>query len=172
MWAHEVADIFRPAPGFETGDADESLLSYLDGVEHTYDAYRAKVGEPIDFDAFFTANIYHVPFGGLSQRAHFRLARREMGLTKAEAEQHWARKSKASLIYNRRMGGVTARPPSSRWLASSNPRRPWPLATASASTATARVRARSSTARGVGPSRRARRWPRRRSRGSSTRGAA
>jgi hydroxymethylglutaryl-CoA synthase len=106
VWAHEVADIFRPAPGFETGDADESLLSYLDGVEHTYDAYRAKVGTPIDFDAFFAANVYHVPFGGLSQRAHLRLARRELGLTKAEAEQHWARKSKASLIYNRRMGGV------------------------------------------------------------------
>jgi hydroxymethylglutaryl-CoA synthase len=104
--AHEVADIFRPAPGVETGDADESLLSYLDGVELTYDAYVAAVGQPVDFDTFFAANIYHVPFGGLAQRAHLRLARREMGLSKSEAEQHWARKSKASLTYNRRTGGV------------------------------------------------------------------
>ena len=106
VWAHEVADIFRPAPGVETGDADESLLSYLDGVEHTYDAYVARVGRPVDFDAFFAANVYHVPFGGLAQRAHLRLARRELGLSKAEAEQHWMRKSAASLTYNRRMGGV------------------------------------------------------------------
>jgi hydroxymethylglutaryl-CoA synthase len=106
VWAHEVADIFRPAPGVETGDADESLLSYLDGVEHTYDAYVSRVGRPIDFDAFFAANVYHVPFGGLAQRAHLRLARRELGLSKAAAEQHWARKSAASLTYNRRMGGV------------------------------------------------------------------
>ena len=106
VYAHEVADIFRPAPGIETGDADESLLSYLDGVEFTYDAYVARVGQAIDFDRFFAANIYHVPFGGLAQRAHFRLARREMNLSKSEVEQHWCRKSKASLTYNRRTGGV------------------------------------------------------------------
>ena len=43
VYAHEVADIFRPAPGIETGDADDSLLSYLDAVELTYDAYVARV---------------------------------------------------------------------------------------------------------------------------------
>lgn len=104
--AHHVADSFRPAPGIETGDADESLLSYLDGVEATYDAYVKCVGTPIDFDTFFAANVYHVPFGGLSQRAHFRLARRELGLSRTEAEAHWARKSQPSLTYNRRTGGV------------------------------------------------------------------
>ena len=106
VYAHEVADIFRPAPGVETGDADASLESYLDAVELTYDAYVARVGQSIDFDRFFAANIYHVPFGGLAQRAHFRLARREMGLSKSEAERHWEKKSRASLTYNRRTGGV------------------------------------------------------------------
>lgn len=106
VYAHEVADIFRPAPGVETGDADESLTSYLDAVEEAYGAYQARVGAPIDFDAFFAANVYHVLFGGLSQRAHFRLARAAMGLGKAEVERHWARKSKPSLAFNRRMGGV------------------------------------------------------------------
>ena len=106
VYAHEVADIFRPAPGVETGDADESLLSYLDAVELTYDAYVARVGQAVDFDTFFAANVYHVPFGGLAQRAHFRLARREMGLSKSEAERHWDKKSKSSLTYNRRTGGV------------------------------------------------------------------
>jgi len=104
--AHHVFDLFRPAPGVETGDADDSLLSYLDGVELTYDDYVAAVGSPVDFDAFFAANFYHVPFGGLSQRAHMRLARRELGLSKAAAEAHWRRKSCASLTYNRRTGGI------------------------------------------------------------------
>ena len=72
----------------------------------TYDAYVARVGHAVDFDTFFAANVYHVPFGGLAQRAHFRLARREMDLSKAEAECHWEKKSKASLTYNRRTGGV------------------------------------------------------------------
>ncbi len=106
VYAHEIADIFRPAPGVETGDADDSLQSYLDGVELTYDAYLARVGHAVDFDRFFAANIYHVPFGGLAQRAHFRLARREMGLSKAAAEAHWEKKARASLTYNRRTGGV------------------------------------------------------------------
>lgn len=106
VYAHEVADIFRPAPGVETGDADESLASYLDAVDATYDAYCARVGVPVDFDTFFAANVYHVPFGGLAQRAHFRLARRDDTLTKADVEAHWSRKSRASLAFNRRMGGV------------------------------------------------------------------
>jgi 3-hydroxy-3-methylglutaryl CoA synthase len=104
--AHHVFDLFRPAPGVETGDADDSLLSYLDGVELTYDGYVAAVGEPVDFDRFFAGNVYHVPFGGLSQRAHVRLARRELGLSRADAEAHWRRKSCASLTYNRRTGGI------------------------------------------------------------------
>ena len=106
VFAHEVADIFRPAPGVETGDADESLMSYLDAVDATYDAYCDRVGSPVDFDSFFAANIYHVPFGGLAQRAHFRLARRDADLTKTAVEEHWSRKSRASLTFNRRMGGV------------------------------------------------------------------
>jgi hydroxymethylglutaryl-CoA synthase len=106
VYAHEVPDIFRPAPGVETGDADESLTSYLDGVEATYEAYVARVGHAVNFDTFFAANIYHVPFGGLAQRAHFRLAQTLLGLSRAQAEEHWRRKSKPSLTYNRRMGGV------------------------------------------------------------------
>jgi hydroxymethylglutaryl-CoA synthase len=106
VYAHEVADIFRPAPGVETGDADESLMSYLDATEECFAAYVERVGSPVDFDAFFAANIYHVPFGGLAERAHLRLARAQLGLDRAGAQAHFARKAGASLTYNRRTGGV------------------------------------------------------------------
>jgi 3-hydroxy-3-methylglutaryl CoA synthase len=104
--AHEVADIFRPAPGVETGDADESLTSYLDTAEETYNAYVSVVGREVDFDRFFAANIYHVPFGGLAERAHLRLARICLGFNRADARAHFERKSLPSLTYNRRTGGV------------------------------------------------------------------
>jgi len=106
VYAHEVADIFRPAPGVETGDADESLTSYLDSVVEAYDAYERRVGVPIDFDRFFAGHVYHVPFGGLAQRAHFRLARRGGPRTRDDVEAHWQRKSAASLTFNCRVGGV------------------------------------------------------------------
>lgn len=104
--AHEIADIFRPAPGVETGDADDSLMSYLDGVEATYEAYEAACGEPVDFERDFAANVYHVPFGGLAERAHLRLARTQLGLSRRDALAHWQRRAASSLAFNRRMGGV------------------------------------------------------------------
>jgi hydroxymethylglutaryl-CoA synthase len=106
VFAHEVADIFRPAPGVETGDADESLTSYLDGVELTFEAYERAVGHTVDFETEFAANVYHVPFGGLAERAHMRLARSRLGLSRAEALAHWRRRAAESLHYNKRMGGV------------------------------------------------------------------
>lgn len=105
VFAHEVADIFRPAPGIETGDADESLLSYLDGVEATWDAFAAL--EPgVRFGEDFAAHVYHVPFGGLAERAHLRLCRKELGLDRAAATAHFQAKVAPSLTHSRRMGGV------------------------------------------------------------------
>ncbi|MCC7055641.1 MAG: hydroxymethylglutaryl-CoA synthase family protein [Gemmatimonadaceae bacterium] len=106
VFAHETADIFRPAPGVETGDAETSLASYLDGVAETYADYERKWGAPIDFERHFAAHIYHVPFGGLAERAHMRLAQQALGLSRTAAREHWARKSAPSLRYTRRLGGI------------------------------------------------------------------
>ena len=109
VYAHEVADIFRPAPGVETGDADERFASYLDAVELTYEAYVDRFGHAVDFDRFFAANVYSVPFGARPGRT---FARRDaMGLSKAAAERHWDKKAKASLTRQppdgRRHGAAT-----------------------------------------------------------------
>jgi 3-hydroxy-3-methylglutaryl CoA synthase len=103
--AHEVPDLFRPAPGVETGDPDESLLSYLDGAELAWEAY-VRAGPSVRFEEDFAAHVYHVPFGGLAERAHLRLCKRELGHDRAEALAHFARKVKPSLTHNRRMGSV------------------------------------------------------------------
>lgn len=104
VFAREVADLFRPAAGLETGDPDESLESYLDGAEATWDAYRAVVpGARLDD---FAAHVYHVPFGGLAERAHLRLCRSALGLDRAAARAHFRDRVEPSLVYARRMGGV------------------------------------------------------------------
>lgn len=104
VYAHEIPDIFRPAPGVETGDADDSLLSYLDGAERTWEAFSAL--NPETRFADFAAHVYHVPFGGLAERAHLRLCKRELGLDRGAALEHFRSKVEPSLTHNRRMGGV------------------------------------------------------------------
>ncbi|MEO6575884.1 MAG: hydroxymethylglutaryl-CoA synthase [Polyangiaceae bacterium] len=106
VYAHEIADIFRPAPGVETGDADESLLSYLDGAERTWEDYVRKAGGDAHFDRNFAAHIYHVPFGGLAERAHLRLCKRELEMDRKAGLAHFRAKVEPSLIHNRRMGGT------------------------------------------------------------------
>ena len=122
--------------------------------------------------SFFAANIYHVPFGGLAQRAHLRLARRELDLTKAEVEGHWSKKSRAV---------ADVQPPHGRRVRRGDVRRAGRAdrapavaarrATESGSTRTARDRARNSTAR-VWRGAHARRWPRRVSSSSCRTGGA
>lgn len=105
VYAHEIADIFRPARGLETGDAADSLLSYLEGAERTWEDLIAKRPE-LHFDRDFAAHVYHVPFGGLAERAHVRLCERVLGLSRRQALEHFHRKVAPSLVYSRRMGGV------------------------------------------------------------------
>lgn len=104
VFAHEIADIFRPAPGVETGDAEDSLLSYLDGAERTWEALVAR--DPAIRFADLAGHVYHVPFGGLAERAHLRMCKRELDLDRAAAREHFQQKVGASLLHNKRMGGA------------------------------------------------------------------
>lgn len=104
-WTHEIFDTYRPAATAEVGHADTSLYGYLEALEGAYDHFLRKAG-PIDYDSYFQKHIYHVPFGGMTFRAHRALLRRwreDMGV-KASRE-HFERKSKAALRYNSQFGG-------------------------------------------------------------------
>lgn len=104
-WTHEIFDTYRPSAAKEVGHADTSLYGYLEALEGAYDHFLRKAG-PIDYDTYFQKHIYHVPFGGMTFRAHRALLRRwreDMGV-KASRE-HFERKSKMALKYNRQFGG-------------------------------------------------------------------
>lgn len=102
----EVSDLTRPTSRVETGNSETSLLSYMDALEGAYAHYLDRLGETIDFDAYFKKNVYHAPFGGMTWRAHRALLRRWRKLEKAAAWAHFQQKSGAALRHLRRMGGT------------------------------------------------------------------
>jgi 3-hydroxy-3-methylglutaryl CoA synthase len=110
-WTEEVSDLTRPTSRVEQGDAETSLLAYLDALEGAYLHYVERVGEAIDFDTYFAKNVYHAPFGGITFRAHKAMLRKWKPLSKSEAWAHFERKTLASLRYVRRMGGTYASSP-------------------------------------------------------------
>jgi len=106
VYANEVTDVFRPTPRVETGNSETSLYSYLEALAGAYARYVDVVGE-VDFDAFFQRNVYHVPFGGMSFRAHKALLQEYTAITsRADVRAHWARKVRPSLHYTRQIGGT------------------------------------------------------------------
>ena len=62
-------DTCRPAPDKEAGDADLSLLSYLDCCEKAFLEYQKRV-EGADLSATFGYLAMHTPFGGMVKGAH------------------------------------------------------------------------------------------------------
>jgi hydroxymethylglutaryl-CoA synthase len=103
----EVDDLTRPTSRVETGNSETSLISYLDGLEGALDRYLERLGEPIGYD-YFVRNIYHTPFGGITQHATRAALRAFGGATKAEAKRIWEQKTLPSLKHVRRMGGTYA----------------------------------------------------------------
>jgi hydroxymethylglutaryl-CoA synthase len=105
-FTNEVSDLTRPTSRVETGNSETSLLSYIEGLHGAYAHYLTRVGQPVEFDTFFKRNIYHVPFGGMTYLAHKELLRRDRNVSKADAWEHFSRKSLPALRFARRMGGT------------------------------------------------------------------
>jgi hydroxymethylglutaryl-CoA synthase len=110
-WTKEIFDTYRPTSKTEVGHADTSLFGYLEGVEGSFAHFREKAGlgdGPFDYGEYFAKNIYHVPFGGMTFRAH-RAIMRETSAEKVKASAaraDWERKTKPSLRYNAQLGGT------------------------------------------------------------------
>ncbi|MDU3725711.1 MAG: hydroxymethylglutaryl-CoA synthase [Cutibacterium avidum] len=75
MHSYEVMDTCRPIPDSEAGDADLSLLSYLDCCENAYRDYASRVAG-VDYQKTFDYLSFHTPFGGMVRGAHRTMMRR------------------------------------------------------------------------------------------------
>jgi len=104
-YGYEVMDTCRPAPDLESGDADLSLMSYLDCCEHAFEEYARRVPEASYRDSFdYLA--FHTPFGGMVQGAHRTMMRKMLRAAPAEIDADFNRRVACGLAYCQRVGNI------------------------------------------------------------------
>jgi polyketide biosynthesis 3-hydroxy-3-methylglutaryl-CoA synthase-like enzyme PksG len=102
---YEVMDACRPTPEMETGDADLSLLSYLDCMEKSFLAYQARVPGR-DFQDGFDYLACHTPFGGMVKGAHRTMMRKFKRVPPPVIEADFQRRVQPSLRFCQEVGNI------------------------------------------------------------------
>jgi polyketide biosynthesis 3-hydroxy-3-methylglutaryl-CoA synthase-like enzyme PksG len=105
QYSYEVMDTCRPKPDIETGDADLSLLSYLDCLENSYKAYCEKV-EDVDFVKTFDYMAYHTPFAGIVKGGHRKMMRELVKISPKEIDADFERRIGPSMLFCTQVGNV------------------------------------------------------------------
>ncbi len=104
-YGYEVMDTCRPAPDMEAGDADLSLLSYLDCCENAFQEYSKRVSD-VDYATSFQYLAFHTPFGGMIKGAHRSMMRKWTAAKPAEIEADFHQRVVPGLTYCRRVGNI------------------------------------------------------------------
>jgi polyketide biosynthesis 3-hydroxy-3-methylglutaryl-CoA synthase-like enzyme PksG len=104
-YGYEVMDTCRPVPDSEAGDADLSLLSYLDCFEGSFLEYRKRV-EGADFANTFGYLAMHTPFGGMVKGAHRDMMRKMVKANPKDIEADFVRRVLPGLTYCQRVGNI------------------------------------------------------------------
>ncbi|MBL1275226.1 MAG: hydroxymethylglutaryl-CoA synthase family protein [Ectothiorhodospiraceae bacterium] len=104
QYSFEVMDTCRPLPEIETGDPDLSLLSYLECLENSYEAYQKKV-EGTHLQNTFDYLVFHTPFAGMVKGGHRKLMR-PAKLSPDIIETDFQRRVVPSLRYCTQVGNV------------------------------------------------------------------
>ncbi|HEY6927724.1 MAG TPA: hydroxymethylglutaryl-CoA synthase family protein [Steroidobacteraceae bacterium] len=104
-YGYEVMDTCRPTADTEAGNADLSLLSYLDCCEHAFLEYRKRVND-VDYSSTFRYLSFHTPFGGMVKGAHRTLMRKLAGVQPAAIEEDFERRVQPGLLYCQRVGNI------------------------------------------------------------------
>ena len=104
-YGFEVMDTCRPVPDSEAGDADLSLLSYLDCCEGAFGEYKKRV-EGADFADTFSYLAMHTPFGGMVKGAHRDMMRKQVKANPKAIEADFERRVLPGLDYCQRVGNV------------------------------------------------------------------
>jgi len=104
-YGYEVMDSCRPMPDREAGNADLSLLSYLDCYENAFLEYRKRV-EGAAFVDSFAYLAMHTPFGGLVKGAHRDMMRKTTKSPAQEIEADFQRRVMPGLTNCQRVGNI------------------------------------------------------------------
>jgi polyketide biosynthesis 3-hydroxy-3-methylglutaryl-CoA synthase-like enzyme PksG len=95
----------RPVPECEAGDADLSLLSYLDCCENAFLEYQKRVIE-VDYQQSFHYLAFHTPFGGMVKGAHRSMMRTMTGAAPSEIEADFQQRVLPGMLYCQRVGNM------------------------------------------------------------------
>jgi 3-carboxymethyl-3-hydroxy-acyl-[acp] synthase len=104
-YGYEVMDTCRPVPDSEAGDADLSLLSYLDCYEGSFLEYKKRV-DGADFANTFGYLAMHTPFGGMIKGAHRDMMRKMVKANPKEIEADFQRRAMPGLTHCQRVGNI------------------------------------------------------------------
>ncbi len=104
-YGYEVMDTCRPVPDSEAGDADLSLMSYLDCCEQAYLEYQKRV-TGVNYRDTFQYLTFHTPFGGMVKGAHRTMMRKMAKAKPPEIEEDFKRRVLPGLDYCQRVGNI------------------------------------------------------------------
>ena len=104
-YGYEVMDTCRPVPDSEAGNADLSLMSYLDCCEAAFREYGKRV-DAVDYRTTFDYLSFHTPFGGMVKGAHRTMMRRLHRAKPPEVEADFERRVLPGLTYCQRVGNI------------------------------------------------------------------
>ncbi|PSL48197.1 hydroxymethylglutaryl-CoA synthase [Chitinophaga niastensis] len=105
-YGFEVMDTCRPVPDSEAGDADLSLMSYLDCCEQAYSEYSKRV-TGVDYQQTFQYLSFHTPFGGMVKGAHRTMMRKVAKVVApAQIEVDFRQRVVPGLTYCQRVGNI------------------------------------------------------------------
>ncbi|PCK07191.1 MAG: 3-hydroxy-3-methylglutaryl-ACP synthase [Alteromonadaceae bacterium] len=104
-YGYEVMDTCRPSPDSEAGDADLSLLSYLDCCENSFLEYQKRV-EGADYESSFSYLAFHTPFGGMVKGAHRSMMRKMLRAAPEHIEADFHRRVMPGIMHCQRVGNI------------------------------------------------------------------
>jgi len=104
-YSYEVMDTCRPIPDSEAGNADLSLLSYLDCCEQAFLQYQQRVADT-DYRNSFRYLAFHTPFGGMIKGAHRLMMRKMTKASRNDIEQDFHQRVVPGLTYCQRVGNI------------------------------------------------------------------
>lgn len=104
-YSYEVMDTCRPIADSEVGNADLSLLSYLDCCNETFREYRRRV-PAADYATTFQYLCFHTPFGGMVKGAHRNMMRKHTDARREEIERDFEARVQPGLTLCQRVGNI------------------------------------------------------------------
>jgi polyketide biosynthesis 3-hydroxy-3-methylglutaryl-CoA synthase-like enzyme PksG len=104
-YGYEVMDTCRPVADADAGDADLSLLSYLDCCEKTFQEYQQRVAD-VTYEGTFEYLAFHAPFGGMVKGAHRTMMRKRTKANPQVIEADFQRRVAPGLIYCQQVGNI------------------------------------------------------------------